>query len=98
MLYYDRIDIFKGIDVNKTSQWKELNICQSLEFLHKRFKFQPYVCSGCHDVLMVSMNLSNIVILNIHGVDYCCIISRISKSEAVTLLQKADLNEKCGAL
>ena len=98
MLYYDRIDIFKGIDVNKTSQWKELDICHSLEFLHKRFKFQPYVCSGCHDVLMVSMNLSNIVILNIHGVDYCCIISRISKSEAVTLLQKADLNEKCGAL
>ena len=98
MLYYDRIDIFEGIDVNKTSQWKECDICHYLEFLHKRFKFQPHVCSGCHEVLMMSMNLSNIVILNIHGADYCCIISGISKSEAVSLLQKDDLKEKCGAL
>ena len=98
MPYYDRIDVFEGIDVNKTSQCKEYDICHCLEFLHKRFKFQPCTCSGYHDVLMTSMNLSNIVILNIHGADYCCIISGISKSEAIRLLQKADLNEKCRAL
>ena len=27
MLYYDRIDVSKGIDVNKTSKSKECNIC-----------------------------------------------------------------------
>ena len=27
MLYYDRIDVAKGIDVNKTSESKECNIC-----------------------------------------------------------------------
>ena len=32
--------------------------------------FQPDVCNGCHNVLMISMNLSDIAILNIHGVDY----------------------------
>ena len=32
--------------------------------------------------------------LNINGADYRCIITWISKSEAVNLLQKADLNEK----
>ena len=42
----------------------------------------------------MSMNLSDIAILNIHGVDYCCIITGISKNEAVILLQKADLNKK----
>ena len=26
MLYYDRIDVFEGIDVNKASQSKECNI------------------------------------------------------------------------
>ena len=62
MPYYDRIDVFEGIDVNKTSQCKEYDICHCLEFLHKRFKFQPCTCSGYHDVLMTSMNLSNIVI------------------------------------
>ena len=27
MLYYDRIDFSEGIDVNKTSESKECNIC-----------------------------------------------------------------------
>ena len=29
---------------------------------------------------MMSMNLSNIAILNIKGTDYCCVISLISKN------------------
>ena len=47
---------------------------------------------------MISMNLSNIVISNTNGVDYCFIITRISKNEGVNLLQKADLNKKYGTL
>ena len=31
----------------------------------------------------MSMNLSNIAILNIHSADYCCIISGIRKSETM---------------
>ena len=34
----------------------------------------------CHDLLMMSMNLSDIVILNNKGSDYCCII-RAKKAE-----------------
>ena len=47
---------------------------------------------------MMSINFSNITILNINGVDYCYIISGISESEDVNLLRKSDLNEKSGAL
>ena len=43
---------------------------------------------------MMSMNLSDAAILNIHGSDYRCIISRIRKSESVILLQNIDLTEK----
>ena len=32
--------------------------------------------------------------LNIKDSDYCCIISLISKNEAINLLQNADLTEK----
>ena len=42
---------------------------------------------------MMSMNLNDIAILNIHSADYRCIISGISKSEAVNLLQNIDLIE-----
>ena len=75
MIYYDRIYISEETDVNMTSKSKECDICQYWYFLSKGFKFQPNVCNRCHDLLMMSMNLSDIAILRINSVDYCCIIS-----------------------
>ena len=43
---------------------------------------------------MMSMKLNNNDILNIKDADYCCIISRISKNEAINLMQNIDLTEK----
>ena len=43
---------------------------------------------------MMSVNLCDIVILNIRVSNYCCIISFNSKNEAIELLQKAALTEK----
>ena len=43
---------------------------------------------------MMSMNLSDTGILNIKGSNYCCIISRISKNEAINSIQSTDLTEK----
>ena len=41
-------------------------------FLDKRFKFQLEFCNGCHDLLMVSMNLNSIASLSIIGASYHC--------------------------
>ena len=87
MLYYGRIDVFEEIDINKTNALRKCNICLYWYFLNKGFKFQKYVCNRCHDLLMTSMNLSNLAILKIKNADYCCIISGINKSEAIELLQ-----------
>ena len=43
---------------------------------------------------MMYINLSDIAILNIKGSDYRCIISLISKNEAINLMENADLTEK----
>ena len=96
MLYSDRTDVSEGIDVNKTSESKESNICHYQYFLNKGFKgfkFQPNFCNGCHDLLIMSMNLSNFAILVIKSADYCCIISGTSKIEAINLMQNTDLNK-----
>ena len=69
-----------------------------LLFLDKCFKFQTDVCIGCCNVLMMSMNLNNFVILIICGVGYCYIINGISESGAVNLLQNVDLIEKSVSL
>ena len=75
MFCYDRIDVPEGIDVNKTSASKDSDVCQCWYFLNFSFKSQPNVCSRCHGLLMMSVNLSNIAILNIIGSDCHCIIS-----------------------
>ena len=75
MLYFDRIDVSEGTDVNKTNASKEFDICHYWYFLNKSFKFQPNVCNRCHYFLMISVNLSDIAILNIKGSGYCCLIS-----------------------
>ena len=98
MLYFDRIDVSEGIDVNKTSASKECDVCHYWYFLNYSFKFQPNVCNRCHDLLIMSVNLSNIAILNIKGSDYHCIISLICKNEAINLTQYADLTKKSGVL
>ena len=46
----------------------------------------------------MSMNLSDIAILNIHGVAYHCIINKISKSETMGLLNNVHQNDKNGTL
>ena len=89
MIYYDGIDCFEGTNVNKTSKSKECDICLYWYFL---INFnQMFVMDA-----MLSMNLSNIAILNIKSVGYRYIISTISKSEAINLMQNIDLTEKRG--
>ena len=70
MIYHDRIDVSERIGINKTRKSKEWDICHYEYFLNKGFKFKPNVCNRCHDLLMMSMNLSDIAILNIQSADY----------------------------
>ena len=39
-----------------------------------------------HDLLVMSINLSDIAILSIKSADYSCIITGISKNEAINLM------------
>ena len=40
MLYFDRIDVSEGNDVNKKSASEECDICHNWYFLNFSFKFQ----------------------------------------------------------
>ena len=88
MIYYNRVV------VNKTSTSKQCDVCDYWYFLNFSFKFQSNVGNRCHYLLMMSVNLSNIAILNIKGSDCRCTISLISKNEAIILMQNVDLSKK----
>ena len=67
----------------KQSESKECIICHCCYFLDKGFKFQTCACNGCHDVLMVSTKLSDVVIITV-----------ISKSEDKEAMQNISFTKK----
>ena len=94
MLQYDRIDVSERIDINKTRESKECMLCHYWYFKDKGYKFQLYLCNGCHAVSTMAYELKNIAILNVKGVDYRCILWGISKNDAVDRLNNSVLEDK----
>ena len=93
MLYYNRIGVSEGTDIDKATASKECDICHYWYFLNKGFKFQTYVSDRWHNLLMVPKSLNSIAILKIRNADYCCIISgnnEAIKSSAIKSLKNID--------
>ena len=51
MLEYNRIDVSKGIDYNKTGSLRECIMCYYWNFLGITFRFDPKPCNGCHGLM-----------------------------------------------
>ena len=65
-------------------------------FFNYGFKFQESVCNGCHDLTMLCINLTDIAIVTLKGVDYHCIIHEIIiiKSESIHLLENPVVEDR----
>ena len=70
MLEYERIDISEVIDVSKTNLSKECNICLYWYFKDIGFKYEPYLCNGCHDLMQKAMSFNNIATVYVKGNAY----------------------------
>ena len=64
-------------------------VCHYWYFKDAGFKFEPYVCDKCLDVLMTTYELKNIAILSVRGVDFRCILWDISKNKAINRLNNS---------
>ena len=92
MLYFDRRSLSNGIDPAKSNHSKLCTICHYWFFNHG-FKYQDSVCDGCHDLLMLCVNIRDISIVADAEVDYRCIIPDVRKSEAVHFLENFLLDQ-----
>ena len=90
MLKYDRIDISEGIDVNRTDRSKECTLCHYWYFLNKSFKYGPYLCDGCYDIVQRSTDLENITIACIKKIAYRIYFPYMNKHEAKKLIKRFD--------
>ena len=61
----DKIDVPERIDVDKTDALKECGICQYYYFLDKGFKYEPYLCNGCHDLTQKVVNFNNVAMISV---------------------------------
>ena len=98
MLEYDRIDISEGIDVNKTSASKECDICCYWYFKDFCFKYEPYLCDGCHDLMQKAMSFNIIAIVHVKGNAYRIHVWYMSKDDAIDIMNGSILTDKIGVL
>ena len=72
----DLFDLSRWFDVAKKNNSKECIVSHYWISDHG-FKFQIPVCNTSHNLMMLSLNISDIVIITVKGVVYCCIIHGI---------------------
>ena len=98
MLEYDKIDIFEGIVVNKTSLLKEFDICHYCYFKDIGFKYELYLCNGCHDLMQKAMSFNNVAIVYVKGNAYRINFWYMSKDDAINIINGSVLLGKIGVL
>ena len=85
MLEYKRVDISEGIDVNKINLSKECVICHYWYFKDIGFRYEPYLCNGCHGLMQKVMSFNNIAIVYVKGNAYRINFSHMSKDDTINL-------------
>ena len=98
MLEYDRIDISEGVDVDKLILSKECDICHYWYFKNIGFKYEPYLCNGCHDLMQKAMSFNDIATVSVKGNTYRIYFSYMSKDDAINIMNSSNLVDKRGVL
>ena len=98
MVEYDKLDISEGIDINKNTASKERGICHYWYFSDKNFKYEPYLCNGCHDLTQKAIIFNDLAIVSIKGGDYRIHFWYRSKDDAMNIMQNCNVSKKSGSL
>ena len=98
MLEYDRIDISEGIDVNKTSASKGCDICDYWYFKDIGFKYKPYICNDCHDLMQNAMSFNNVAFIYVKRSAYRIHFWYMSKDDPISIMNNSNLIDKKSVL
>ena len=92
------IDISEGTDVNKMSASKECDIFHYWYFKDIDFKYEQYLCNGCHDLMQKAMSFNNVAIVYVKGSAYRIHFWYMSKDDAITIMYNSNVTDKKGIL
>ena len=94
MLEHGRIDISEGIDINKTNASKECDICHYSFFKDIGFKYEPYLCNGCHDLMQKAMSFNDVAIVYVKESGYRIHFWYMRKDDAISIKNDSYLIDK----
>ena len=98
MLESGRIDISEEINISKTNLSKEWDICHYWYFKDVGFKYENYLCNGCHDLMQKPISFNNVAIVYVKGSAYRINFQYISKDDAINIMNGSSLVDKSGVL
>ena len=96
MLEFDKIDVSEGIHVNKTTASKECDICHYWYFKDIGFRYEPYFCNGCHDLMQKAMGFNDVAIVYVKGSVYRIHFEYMSKDKATSIISNSNFVDEKG--
>ena len=98
MVEYDRIDISEGADVTKINLSKECELCHYWFSKDIGFKYEPYLCNGCQNLMQKAMSFNNIAIMYVKKSAYRIRFWYMSKDDTINIMNGSNLVDKRGVL
>ena len=97
MLEYRRTHVLEEIDADKLSdKSKECDLCHYWYFVDKNFNYEPYLCNGCHDMMMKTVSFNNVTVVSVKENAYRIQFCFMSKNNEINLLNNSVLSNKGG--
>ena len=84
-------DISDGIDVNKINASKECDICHYWYFKDIGFKYKPYLCKGCHDLMQKAISFNDVAIVYVKGSAYIILFWYMRKNDAISIMSNSSV-------
>ena len=98
MLEYNRINISEEIDIKKTNASRQCKICHYWYFKDIDFKYEPYLCNGCHGLMQKAVSFNDVVIVDVKRNAYKIHFWYMSKDDAFNIMNNSNLIDRMGVL
>ena len=77
---------------------KQSDICHYWYFKDSGFKYEPYLCNGCHDLMQKAMSFNNVAIVYAKGSTCRINFWHMSKDDTINIMNGSSLADKRGVL
>ena len=84
----------EGIDIRKTNASKECKICHYWYCKDTGFKYELYICNGCHSLMQKTISFYDFATVYVKGSAYRIHFWYMSKNDAISIMNNSNLIDK----